>query len=103
MTDGNEREMKKEPLEQANSDGKGELQEVVEERIAEQIEAIPQDEPVSSPITEDVLNEKLTAMEERLASKFVQMGGIINTISGKEEIEPEEPKYVPLSEMDFRI
>ena len=92
-----------EPTGNESDDGAQEssLQETVEGKIEELIKQTPEEEPITMNDVTSLLDDKLSKLEEHIAARFVQMGGVIND-GGK---EPDKPlntmEYKPLTELDY--
>lgn len=85
-----------------DEEGKTELETIVEDKIAEKVEAIPDEEPVADG-QRGYIDQRLTEMENRMAAMFVQMGGTINTGAGNDEPNIEPEPYRPLDQLDYKI
>lgn len=90
---------------QADGQQESGLQAALEDKAAAIIASIPDDDPVTDYDMSQLIDEKLSAMEERLAAKFVEMGGIINQQSMQQvqTIEPDPVAYVPLRDLDYTL
>lgn len=81
---------------------KGKVEEVVEERIAETLESMP--EPDEPKVELSATEERLSRIEEKLAAMYVEMGGIVNRGSMTEPVSEDKPEpYIPLNELDYKI
>lgn len=88
---------------QNNEQKKDGLQDAVENRIEEILNDMPKEEPITRADVSQMLDDKLTKMEESLAARFVQMGGVIND-GGKPVEQKEKAKaYTPLSQLDYSM
>lgn len=88
---------------QSKEQEKSGLQDAVENRIEEILDNMPEEEPITKADVSQMLDERLTKMEESLAARFVQMGGVIND-GGKPAEQKEKVKaYTPLSQLDYSM
>lgn len=82
---------------------KGDLQGAVENRIEEILDNMPEEEPITKADVSQMLDDRLTKLEESLAARFVQMGGVIN--DGGKPVEQKEKvnTYTPLTQLDYKM
>lgn len=88
---------------QNNEQEKGGLQDAVENRIEEILDNMPEEEPITRADVSQMLDDKLTKMEESLAARFVQMGGVINDGGKSAEQEKKVNTYTPLTQLDYSM
>lgn len=88
---------------QSNEQEKGGLQDAVEKRIEEILDNMPEEEPITRADVSQMLDDKLTKMEESLAARFVQMGGVINDGGEPAEQEKKVNTYTPLTQLDYSM